>query len=239
MINEIQAELALVRTKRMSMGITVFLTEQLLTLNQLVADVNRSGTISTLQQKIVEGIRNNLNYPSLKRTSSTNQYKSPSRQRSFMVASSGFDEVNENTELFSATNDYSANYIVEADVASKICAIYAKTIKTNGNTAKEVDIDFQYFFSYETAIEAQYKCKTGTCTGFLEQTGLVSANGANIIPSNYVFRFRDRVTSKIYYRCISKDMFERIQSNPGNGNNRKFRIVFYPDNEECTAFMPR
>lgn len=239
MIHEIQGELALVRTKRMPMGITVFLTDQLVTLNQVVAEVNRSGTINQLQQKIVQGIKENLNYPSLKRISSHDLYKKQSRQRSFMVASSSFDETNENTDLFSSPADYSSNWIGEADVASKICAIYAKTVKTNGSTAKEVDIDVRYFFSYETAIQAQYKCKTGKCDGFLEQSGLVSANGANIIPSNYVFRFRDRESNKVYFRCISKELFERIQANPGNGNNRKFRIIFFPDNEECTAFMPR
>lgn len=236
-IQDIQGELALLRTKRMPMGITAFLTEQLSTLNKLVADVNRSGTINQLQQNIVQGIKDNLDYPSLKRTVSNDQYKQQSKQRRLMVASSGFDEANENNENFSTT-DYSTNWIGEADVASKICAIYAKTVKTNGSTAKEVDIDFQYFFSYETAIQAQYKCKTGKCDGFSEQSGLVSANGANIIPSNYVFRFRDKNTNKVYFRCISKEMFERIQANPGNGNNRKFRIIFFPDNEECNAFMP-
>ncbi|MEJ8844605.1 hypothetical protein WG954_19585 [Lacibacter sp. H375] len=237
-ISEIQSELASIRSKRMPMGITVFLTNQVAILNQVLADVNRSGSISQLQQRIVQAVRDNMNYHSLK-MSSVYPIGKQSKQRSLMVADSGPTETVENEELFYSTAHYITGFIGEADIKSKICAIYAKTVTTNGNIAKEVDIDVRYFFSYETAVQAQYKCKTGKCDGFTEQNGLVSANGANIIPSNYVFRFRDRESNRIYFRCISKELFEQVQSNPGTGNSRKFRIIFFPDNEECTAFMPR
>ncbi len=220
----------------MPKGITVFLTNLLSTTNQLAGDVINQRTISQLQMNILNDIKKDIDRPSLKKISGIHSGKNPLKRNGWNTASAAGEEGN--YEEVPPDNYYPPYAVGEDDVSGKICGIYAMTVSGSGNKTKQEDLNLAYFYSYETGIDATYKCKTGTCQGFAEQTGMVSANGVNIIPANYLFRFRDRNNNQTYFRCITKEMFEKVQQIPGGLNKNKFRIIFYPQAEECKNYFP-
>jgi len=115
-----------------------------------------------------------------------------------------------------------------------LCYVYAKKPSAAG---KEIDIKGQYFFSYQPYGNATYNCRTGTCIGFNEGGGMVSVNGANIIPCDYVFCFRDKNSGVLYYRCITKTQFELITASGNSGDRKKWKILFNPESNQCTDFF--
>lgn len=235
-LNDIHGQLRLLKDKRMTKGITVFITNQLSTMNLLVADVINQQSITPLQMAVLNDIKKDIDRPSLRKVSSISPNKNPWKRGVWITASAESEDADENEDIF--RNNYSAYAVGEDDVSSKICGIYAMTVTGSGNKRHQEDINLGYFYSYKTGIDATYKCKTGTCEGFVDQPGLVSANGANIIPANYLFRFRSHENGQIYFRCISKDMFEKIQQTAGGLNKNRFRIIFYPQSDECKAYLP-
>ena len=210
------------RNEKLKKGTTLFLIQQADLLNSIMNDVISSRRAGRGHIDAMNKLQGAISF-SKPTMSNSNEVSYNDNYIAEKTSSSLWTNEVSSPQAFDLTSP--------GETENVLCYIYAMKSTPSG---KEVDINGQYFFSYQPYGNATYNCRTGECAGFNETGRTVSVNGVNIVPSDYVFCFRDKTTNTVYYRCIDKTSFEQISN---SGNRKKWKIVFNPETKECKEFF--
>ena len=242
-LSEISRNLTIYNRQRLMKGTAIFLTNEVKALTGLLNDMVTKKSAQQVHQVILIDFNNNLSQPSLLGVVQPlfDPYPGSREVERMGAIRNGLWNANSEmtgnaAERFFAPAPIPITNTSELPATARTCEIYAKQVISSSANGKvqEVDIPLQYFFAYETFGNAVFNCRKNGCTGFIEKQELVSANGVNLIPGNYVFRFRDRTTNKIYSRCLTMADFKSLAS---SGGRKRFKIIFNPDTMDCSQYL--
>lgn len=113
---------------------------------------------------------------------------------------------------------------------NKTCYLYVLTTNAAGEI---IELQHSFFYAYLCVADATWECYYNKCTGFKEENQDVSFSTLNMAVAHYVFRFRDKATGKVHWRCYKQDDFKIYDKNGRQLDKNEVMIIFNPGAEDC------
>jgi hypothetical protein len=215
-----------------SRGETNLLTQHLITINKILGRINKDKTGTKTDERILLYFFNQVNAV----YKSTGESTSNSNIRQFISNKdriTGVADMGSNDENFFAEPKVPAGYSLTDYYINKKVEIYAVEV-LHGKPSK---LFGEFSYAFMGAGEAFMDKEMNGSKGFTDKDETVSVALQEMVVSDYVFRFTNIKTKKVYWRCYKSDDFKLYENEGTKIGKNTLRLIFNYQVEDCHNFL--